>query len=226
MRTGMSMLGAMFAGAVFALSLPVPPALAAEQPARPKLTGRWQFNKELSEDARAKLAEMRDRGGPPGGGMGGPGGGMGGSGGGMGRPGGMGGGRGGGMGGERPGGREGGPGGPGGARMQALLNPPRFLTITGNDTELTFDAGEDVLVRFHLDGKKYKQEGGSIEAKAEWKSAELVIETRPAEGPGKTTTTYSLLPESGRLQIVTRLESPRGGDPISVKRVYDPTPIE
>lgn len=132
------------------------------------------------------------------------------------------------MSGERPGGRESGPtgpGGPGGLRMQALLNPPLILTITGNDTELTFDAGDDVLVRYHLDGKKYKQEGGSLEVKAEWKGAQLDIETKPAEGSGKVTSTYSLLRESGRLQIVTKLESPRGGDPVSVKRIYDPAPL-
>ena len=227
MHTGMSMLGALLGGAVFALSLPAPLA-RAEEPARPKLTGRWQLNKALSEDARAKMEAARGRGGdrgmPPGGGMGGPGGGSGGPGGGMGgRPGGTGGGRGGGMSGERPGGRE---GGPGGMRVQALLNPPQVLTITGNDTELTFDAGDDVLVRYHLDGKKYKQEGGSLEVKAEWKRTELAIETKPTEGSGKVTTTYSLLPESGRLQIVTRLEGPRGGDPISVKRVYDPAPLK
>jgi hypothetical protein len=215
MHTGISMLAAMLGGAVFALSLPAPVAGAGET-ARSKLTGRWQLNKELSEDARAKMEATRGRGGdrgtPPGGGMGG-------------RPGGMAGGRGGGTSGDRPGGREGGPGGPGGMRMQALLNPPQILTITGNDTELTFDAGDDVLVRYHLDGKKYKQDGGSIEAKAEWKGTELVIETKPIGGQGKATTTYRLLPESGRLQIVTRLESPRGGDPVSVKRVYDPAPL-
>jgi hypothetical protein len=223
MHIGMSMLGALLGGAVFALSLPAPLA-RAEEPARPRLTGRWQLNKELSEDARAKMEAVRDQGGdrgrPPGGaggGMGGPGRGMGG------RPGGTSGGRPGGMSGERPGGRE---GGPGGMRMQALLDPPTILTITGNDAELTFDAGDDVLVRYHLDGKKYKQEGGSFEVKAAWKGAELVIETKPTEGSGRVTSTCGLLLESGRLQIVTTLEGPRGGDPISVKRVYDPAPLE
>ena len=72
MRSLRTTLGVLACGSV--LALPAGPTKAHE-PTRPKLTGRWQLNKELSEDARAKLAEMRgrggDRGGPPGGGMGG-----------------------------------------------------------------------------------------------------------------------------------------------------------
>jgi len=229
MHRATTTLGVIVGGAVLALALPGNLA-RAEEPAHPRLVGRWKLNKELSEDARAKLAEARQRGGRPGGpgggGMGGPGGGgMGGPGGGWGggRPGGMSGGRGG----ER-GGMEGrqGPDGPGRARFQALLDPPEMLTITGNDAELTLDAGDEVLVRLHVDGRKYKQEGGRVETKTEWKGAELVVETKPLEGAGKVTTTYSLAPEAGRLQIVTRIESPRGGDPVSVKRLYDPAPLE
>lgn len=216
----------LIAGGAVALALALPTGIArAEEPSKPKLVGRWQLNQELSDDARAKLAEMRERRGRPGGGeMGGaPGGaGMGG------RPGGMGGRPGGGRSGERPGGRRDGqrPDAPGATRMRALLEPPRILTITGNDAELTFDTGEDVLVRLHVDGRRYKQEGGSLETRAQWRDAELVVETKPTQGRGKTTTSYSLEPGSGRLQIVTKLDSPMGGDPVSLKRVYDPAPLE
>jgi hypothetical protein len=225
MHKGMTTLGAM-ASSALAVALTLPAGVArSEEPPRPKLTGRWQLNKELSEDARAKIAEARERGGQPGGGgMGGRpgGGGMGG-----GWPGGMGGRPGGGMGGGRPGGMGGGqrPGGPGGMRMRALLDPPQTLIITGNDAELTLDGGDGILVRLSIDGRRYKPEGGNIETKAEWKGAKLLVETKPTEGSGKTTTTYSLAPETGRLQIVTRIEGPMG-DAISVKRVYDPAPAE
>jgi hypothetical protein len=225
MHKGMTALCVMASGAV-ALALTLPAGVArSEELARPKLTGRWQLNKELSEDARAKLAEARERGGRPGGGgMGGRpgGGGMGG-----GWPGGMGGRPGGGMGGGRPGGMGGGQGpeGPGAMRMRALLDPPQTLIITGNDAELTLDGGDGVLVRLNIDGRRYKPEGGSIETKAQWKGAELLVETKATEGNGKTTTAYSLDAKAGRLQIVTRVEGPMG-DPISVKRVYDPAPVE
>jgi hypothetical protein len=209
MHKGMTALCVMASGAV-ALALTLPAGVArSEELARPKLTGRWQLNKELSEDARAKLAEARERGGRPGGG------GMGG------RPGG------GGRGGGRPGGMGGGqrPEGPGAMRIRALLDPPQTLIITGNDAELTLDGGDGVLVRLNIDGRRYKPEGGSIETKAQWKGAELLVETKATEGNGKTTTAYSLDAKAGRLQIVTRVEGPMG-DPISVKRVYDPAPVE
>jgi hypothetical protein len=232
MQKGMTTVGVMVSGAM-AIALTLPAGVArSEEPARPNLTGRWQLNKELSEDARAKIAEARERSGRAGGGgMGGRpgGGGMGGGGGGMGGgwPGGMGGRPGGGMGGGRPGGTGGGqrPEGAGPMRMRALLDPPQILLITGNDAELTLDGGDGVLVRLHIDGRRYKAEGGSVETKAEWKGAKLLVETKPTEGGFKTTTTYSLDPAAGRLQIVTRIEGPMG-DPISVKRVYDPAPAE
>lgn len=219
----MSGWGWLLGGAVLALAVPAQPA-GTEEPAKPKLTDRWQLNEKQSEDARAKLEAMRGRGGPSGGGMGGggmggrPGGGGMGGGGMGGRPGGGGMG-GGGMHGQPPG------GGVDGSQMRALLHPARTLIITGNDAELAVDDGEGMLVLLHADGRKYKQEGGSLETKTEWKGSELVVESKPAEGRGKVTTAYSLRPQSGQLQVVTRLEGPMG-DPISVRRVYDPAPPE
>lgn len=213
----MSGWGWVLGGAVLALVVPARPA-GTEEPAKPKLTGRWQLNEKQSEDARAKLEDMRGRGGPSGGGMGGRpgGGGMGG------RPGG--GGMGGPPGGRGMGGRPAGDRGDG-SRMRALLHPPQTLTISGNDAELALDDGEGVLVLLHADGRKYKQEGGNLEIKTEWKGSQLVVESKPAGGRGKVTTAYSLRPQTGQLQVDTRLDGPMG-DPVTIRRVYEQVPME
>lgn len=194
---------ALSAGATILLAQPV--RLAAEEKAQPDLTGRWQLNKQESEDARQKMSEARQRGGglPGAGGMGGPGGGAGDP------PAGGGRGPGGGRGGGRP---EGGPGG-----MRALLDAPEALTITGNAAELTLDDGQGLLVRLHADGKAYKAEGGGSDVRARWKDDSLLVERSSERGP-KLRTTYARQ-ANGKLFVTSKLEGPMGE--VSVRRVYD-----
>jgi len=226
MRSGVTTLGVMAAGALLTLA---PARSRAAERLHPDFTGRWQLNAEESEDARAKLAEARGRAGRPGGGgMGGPGGG-GPAGGGMGGPGG--GGMGPGGGGMGPGGGgTGGPGGrgsggprgeggpPGGSAMRALVEAPQALTITGTDAEMTFDGGDGALLRIHVDGKSYDREGGELKTRAEWKDAALVVVTTPKQGEMKVTTTYVLRAEKRKLEVTSKLS---GRTEVSVKRVYD-----
>jgi hypothetical protein len=107
--------------------------------------------------------------------------------------------------------------------MHEFFEPAQSLTITGNDAELTLDDGAGGLTRLHLDGKPYKREGGAVETRAEWKESALVVESKSERGT-KLTSTYRLLPQARKLELVSRLEGRR--EPIVVRRVYDSAPAE
>lgn len=190
-------------------------ALASGLVTPPSLAGTWKLNKEESEDARAK---MRDSGGDrrPGGGSGpGAGGGMGGPG--TGGRGGFGG-RGGGFGGrgtDRDGGRDG--------SARSFFEPPETLTITQTAEEIGVDDGATVL-HLHPDGRKIKSEGGGTETTTTWRGNELVVEMK-AERGRKITSAYMRVPEKGQLHVTSTMEG-RGGEPITVRRVYDAAPTQ
>jgi hypothetical protein len=185
------------------------------------LSGRWQLDAKASDDARQKMREAmggdREGGGegrPRGGGFGG---------------GGFGGGRGGG--GRGGGGFGGGRGGHGGddssrdqarAEMRTFFEPPVELTITDTPGEVVFSEADGGLRIVHPDGHKSKTDEGS-ETVARRDAPGLVVERTTSRGT-KLTETYSILPEGGRLQVVARMESPRRGQPITVRRVYDSVP--
>jgi len=185
------------------------------------LSGRWVYNRELSDDAREKMREGREgRGGPGGGGPGGGGPG----GGGVGGPGGGGmGGRGGGaMGG--PSGRMGQPpGGSGGddAResMRAILEPAEELAITQSGTEIAIDEKYARTRRLHPDGKKYKTDNGVSEIKTSWKEGKLVVETKNARGSG-VVETWELVPDRSRVIVNVKMEGGFGPG-VALKRIYD-----
>jgi len=167
------------------------------------LSGRWVFNRELSDDAREKMREAREKGGGPGGGRPPGGGGMGGPGGG-----GMGG-QGGGMsgGGGRMGPPPGGMGGDDDPRqaMRALLEPAEELTIAQTEAELAVEEKFGATRRLHPDGKKYKTDNGASEIKSSWKEGRLVVETKGARG-GRVLETWERIPDGSRLIVNVTME--------------------
>ena len=212
--------------------VPGPPRASADEkakvaPATVDLSGRWVYNRELSDDAQKKMREGTEgRGGPggPGGpGGGGPGGG-GPGGGGMGGPGGGGmGGPGGGMGGR--GGQTGPPpGGMGGdddprESMRAILEPAEELAVTQAGTEIAVDEKFGRTRRLHPDGKKYKTDNGASEIKTSWKEGKLVVETKRSRGGG-VVETWELVPDRSRIIVNVRMEGGFGPS-VTLKRIYD-----
>ncbi len=177
------------------------------------LAGRWVFNRELSDDAREKMREAREKGGGPGGGRPPGGGGMGGPGGG-------------GMGGQGGGGGRMGPppGGMGGdddprQAMRALLEPAEELTIVQTEAELAVEEKFGATRRLHPDGKKYKTDNGASEIKSSWKEGKLVVETKGARG-GRVLETWERIPDGSRLIVNVKMEGGFGPG-LSLKRVYD-----
>jgi len=191
-----------------------PDEAAAGQAAR--LTGRWQLDKERSDDARSKMREARGGERPRGYGRGGgPGGGMGGMGGGGHRGGGHGGGMGGGQPGEGPDG-----GGNGHApAFRDFVEPPQTLEISQDEQEVTIDGGDGRVLRLHPGGRKSKSEGGDAEVKARWNRGELVAESKLRNG-AKLTNVYALAAEGRELHVTSRLDG-RFGEPVTVRRVYE-----
>jgi len=192
----------------------------------PNLAGRWQLNRQLSEDARQKMREAMNQGRP----------------------------RSGLMGGRRP--RGGGSGGPGGAlppeafgggndrepdeTTRDLLEPPEMLTVTQTEGQVTIEDAEGV-VRLYTDGRKSKRENGLVEVRARWKGSELVVESKGADlpkagsgsrespskriGAPKSVTVYGLDAAKRQLLVTTHLEVPFG-ESVVVRRVYDAMPEE
>jgi len=181
-------------------------------PVTADLSGRWVYNRELSDDAREKMREGMEKGGggggrPPGGGggMGGPSGGMGGSGGGGGRmgppPGGMGGD-------DDP--RE---------AMRAIFEPAEELVIAQTETEIAVEEKFAETRHLHPDGKKYKTDNGASEIKTSWKEGHLVIETKRTRG-GRVVETWERIPDGSRLIVNVKMEGGFGPG-LALKRVYD-----
>ena len=186
-----------------------PPATGAEDKAKvaavsADFAGRWVFNRELSDDAREKMREAREKGGGPGGGRPPGGGGMGGPGGGgrMGPP----------------------PGGMGGdddprEAMRAIMEPSEELTIVQTETELEVEEKFGATRRLHPDGKRYKTDNGTSEIKAFWKQGQLVVETKRARG-GRVVETWERIPDGSRLIVNVKIEG-GSGPGLSLKRIYD-----
>jgi hypothetical protein len=180
-------------------------------PVTADLSGRWFYNRELSDDAREKMREVMEKGGggggrpPGGGGMGGSGGGMGGSGGGGGRmgppPGGMGGDD------DR---RE---------AMRAIFEPAEELVIAQTETEIAVEKKFAETRHLHPDGKKYKTDNGASEIKASWKDGKLLVETKRARG-GSVLETWELVPDGSRLVVNVKMEGGFGPG-VTLKRIYD-----
>jgi hypothetical protein len=205
---------------------------------QPKLSGRWQFNKDQSDDAQQKISDAQSSqrsntnsgGGYPGGGTGGgyPGGGGGWPSGGGGYPGGGGGYPGGGMG--RGGmGRRGGQQGNRGSTVSAedwdrLGANPKFLQIDQKSDQIVLTDDSDHAQTFYLDGKKHddKDENGKkvSSTKSEWQGNTLEAETKLDHGT-KLTRSFRLSDDGKQLTVVSRLENSSLQGPVTVQRVYD-----
>ncbi len=166
----------------------------------PALVGRWQLNEKESEDPQAKFRPLapgedprqRDRED-------------------QGRPDGA---R------ERP--RRPGPS-PSPGKLEAppglgeFIDPPRTLTITGNDTELTLDDGRGVLVRLSLDGSE--RPDGPLTRQARREGNSVVVDTKNSAG-ARLTTRYNLMAGQRKLEVYSRLAG-KDGRAVTLRRVYD-----
>ena len=202
---------------------PASPGGGAPEAARPRFAGGWALNKELSDDATAKMKDAlgeRRRGGPFGGGpMGGPGGGGPLSSGPVGAP----------AGGPGMRGAMGAPPDPEemermkGAMDEALQASAALLVSQeGVAFEIVHDG--DRIERLYADGRKNKNAAG-VERKTKWDADKLVTDAKVGGfGPSvKITQTWALL-EGERLTITTRLEGGPYEKGLVVKRVYDRAP--
>jgi hypothetical protein len=205
---------AMWVGAALAMVLAVAGTSAADD--TPDLSGRWKLNDERSDDARKKMQEAKEGAGRGKGGIGG-------------------------LGPLGPGPRGGGPmgGGPMGGRplggrprlpddatrttgpTRELTDPPKMLVITQAAGEVTFDNGDETVLRLRPDGRKVKRNGGAVELKGRWKDGELVVEAEREEGP-KTVTTYRVTSDRQELQVTTRILGQV--DELVIRRIYDAVP--
>jgi hypothetical protein len=204
---------------------------------QPKLNGRWQFNKDQSDDAQQKITDAQstqrstaNSGGYPGGGPGGgyPGGGGGWPGGGGGYPGGGGGWPGGGMG--RGGmGRRGGQQANRGSTVSAedwdrLAENPKFLQVDQRPDQVVITDDSDHARTFYLDGKKHDDRdanGKKISTtKTDWQGDTLVAETKLDHGT-KLTQSFRLSDDGKQLTVVSRLENSSLQGPVTIRRVYD-----
>jgi hypothetical protein len=215
-------------------------AIARAGDNQPKLTGRWQFNKDQSDDAQQKISDAQGSqrstansgGGYPGGGGGG-----GYPGGGGGYPGGGGGGwPGGGMGGGWPGGgmgrggmgRRGGQGNRGGSTVSAedwdqLAQSPKFLKIDQQSEQVVVSDDSDNHQTFYPDGKKHEEKdenGKKVSTKTDWEGSTLVAETKLDHGT-KLTQSFRMSDDGKQLIVISRLENSSLQGPVSIRRVYD-----
>ena len=191
--------------------------LAAESQAQtvgqPSIGGAWTLNKDLSDASgqtgrgeQGDDGEQRRRGGGSG------------RGGGFGRGGGGGFGRGGGM------GRGGDVDREAMARMRDamrdLTSPSDHLTIAQTESMVVITAADGRTTRLAPDGKKIKDDNTKIERRTKWDGGKLVSEIGGL-GPGKTTQTFAVDPDSRQLRIIVQMEGGRAGRARTITHVYD-----
>ncbi|MGD0125375.1 MAG: hypothetical protein ABSF46_08455 [Terriglobia bacterium] len=222
-------------GVVILLAIALPAVVRAGD-SQAKLSGRWQFNKDQSDDAQQKITDAQSNqrttansgGGYPGGGGGGgtgggyPGGGGGWPGGGGGYPGGGGMGRGG-M------GRRGGQQANRGSTVSAedwdrLGQTSKLLQIDQKSGQLVVTDDSAHAQTYYLDGKKHddKDDNGKkiSSTKTEWQGDTLQAETKLEHGT-KLTQSFRVSDDGKQLTVVSRLENSSLQGPVTVRRVYD-----
>lgn len=201
-------------------AVPSPPFGQQPSSGKPDLSGRWVLNQAASDDAREKLQGVV--GGRAGGGGGRPGG----------RGGGGAGGRVGGAGGRAggAGGRAGGFGGRSDAgqagemrdTLRGLAIAPPLLIIAQRESEVTITGADGHAQVLRPDGRKVKEKlpaGGDLERVTKWTGGTLVTETKSRAGL-KITQAYSR-GDGPSLLVTLRLEIPRVGRPVQIRRMYD-----
>jgi hypothetical protein len=102
--------------------------------------------------------------------------------------------------------------------MDGLVNPPSDLAIDVQPTEVTLTPGDKPALHLHADGKKVKaDDGSSLERKARWDGATLVVETQV--GSTSLKDRYSVTPD-GSLQVIEHLDR-SSGRALDLTRIYD-----
>jgi hypothetical protein len=104
----------------------------------------------------------------------------------------------------------------------ALTDPPKTLVIGQADGEVTFDTGDESVLRLRPGGRKVKREGGTVELKARWKDGELVVDAEHEDGP-RLTTSYRVSSDRKELYVTSKTETPEGKE-ITLRRVYEAAP--
>lgn len=179
---------------------------------QPDLTGKWQINREKSDNPQDKMRSRSGRGpgGPPPGGGGFPGG-------------------------PPPGG--GGFPGDGNppsqeqmermrARMEEGMRAAEALEITQSGVEVTVnETGDEKIVHtqtYITDGSKAEKgtERGKLETRAKWKGQKLVVEMKTEHG-GTITRTYELASGRRQLYVTVKIENEGMPGAISIRSVYD-----
>lgn len=176
---------------------------------RKNILGGWKFNKDESEDGRAKLRQSREaenthRGGYNGPHIGWPGGPMGG-----------------GSGGQRY------PQGHGDQSDQLgdIVNPPREMRLSQNydkDPEVLLSDDRQHRTAFFTDGRKLEKskDAGYKEVAARWDGSDLVTDEKGAHG-GKLSRTFKLSSDGKQLIETVHVSDSKGNHAISVRYVYD-----
>jgi hypothetical protein len=201
-------------GEVASASAPPVPKKPEVQP-RKSIIGRWMFNKDESDDGRAKLRQAReaDNANRGNGGYGGgprmtwPGGPMGGGG-------------------------YGGPRNPQSSGDEAdsmgdVVNPPREIKLSQNfdkDPEVLLSDDREHRTAFFTDGRKIEKQKDPRyqEIAAHWDDKSLVTDEKGAHG-GKLSRTFELSPDGKQLVETVHLSDSKGNHPVSVRYVYDAT---
>jgi hypothetical protein len=204
--------GVLVFGAVAALAAPALRAEGRAQAAAPiDLSGRWRFNRELSDDEQAKVsaalaataerqrsssvpsAEAEAQGSQ---------------------------GRGRGMSGRTDRGRlsEGiDENDPRGAKRTA--GPPDAMTVTQAELEIVVEESPGQTRNLYPDGKTYETDEGATRIRTRWKDGRLVVERKNVRG-WRLIETWDLAPGRDRV-VIHRLLEGGSGPKLSLTRVYD-----
>jgi hypothetical protein len=190
------------AAILLAISLP---RVARAGDSQPNLGGRWQFNKDQSDDAQQKITDAQSNqrtsansgGGYPGGGTGG-----------MGR-----------------GGQQANRGSTVNAEdWDRLGQTSKLLQVDQKSGQLVVTDDSAHAQTYYLDGKKHddKDDNGKkiSSTKTDWQGGALVAETKLEHGT-KLTQTFRLSDDGKQLTVVSRLENSSLQGPVTIRRVYD-----
>jgi len=187
---------------------PPPPPKKPEVQSRKSILGFWQFNKDESDDGRARLKQSRESDnsnrGNGGGGYGGPRVGVGWPGGG-GYP--------------RP------QGGDISDSMADFVNPPREMKLTqkfDSDPEVLLSDDREHRTSFFTDGRKIEKQKDPDykEVSARWDDKKLVTDEKGSHG-GKVSRTFELSKDGKQLIETVHVTDSKGNHPINVQYVYD-----
>ena len=103
--------------------------------------------------------------------------------------------------------------------MREIMTAQDHLTIAKTDSMILVTSQDGRTTRLSPDGKKVKDENTRIERKTKWDGDKLVSEIKGL-GPGTITETYSVDPETHRLQITVQTEGSRNRPARTLHRVY------